>query len=248
MSLLKQCKFCKKLFTGSECEDCKFKRKLEIITIEIALYFETDHDKFFRFIIKYFYPFDDYTKIHTSGNDSVYFKAILTIYYYYMNMSNYKFISKKNVRGFIAKKGYYYDDMDKYFSQSKELLLKRYNRFNPNRVRRIEKLKNSIKSMLGKLKRPIWSNHVISLIELLNYDDNSIKIDRLALLYIMFYMEQVRGIPLNRSKLNEIKERTGMSNSWYYRNYKDKFIDTAKESLNENFDKEELSEKIKGEL
>lgn len=209
IKIIKLCGRCKQYYTTDECIPCKDEYKTQILFFSNILCreFKFPNSEFLYFISKYFLDsYNDYKPIHPRRMPGTYFNIASSIFYVYVNM-NHKFIIESSaLRGLIQKMGFNHSNLTRYINRTIEIYDSKYGRFYPSRLKRQKKLERIIKSIMGKLRKPILGEQVISFIPIIGFDNPRMNPRTIAVQYIIFYYRIVRGWDINRKELSKASE------------------------------------------
>lgn len=185
---------------------------------DVCNFFKFPYDVFRTFLHNYFPNIDEYSIIFKQKTKGIYFKVISSIFYYYANIRKVC-IRKTSVSGLVQRLGYYHGDFKKYLALSYVLMTQKYNKFKPKKITRRYKIEQSIKKILGRLKKPILFEHVSGFLDLIGYDNKELNIDTVAIMYVMFYYRYVRGWTVNDKRFSDASDVPigTLSNIYYYK-------------------------------
>lgn len=210
MKVLKQCSRCKSLYTDycTKCEEEPRKYAIKYGT-DLCNHFKIAPESFINFLLKHFHKFEqfkDYSNLFYKGS---YLNIIGSIFYIYVNMKDLLIITASNISTYIYNQGITNTRFHKFVGISFEILKNSgYGHFRPHNLNRINAVHKCIKSLLGKLRKPVLYKHVISLMDTIKYDNPKRNPYIVAALYITFYYRFVRGWNFSPKKY---VESTGMS-------------------------------------
>lgn len=206
IKIVKMCSPCSRYYTTEVCEFCrdKYKIYLDEFTTILCERFDFPQEKFKQFLTKYFLEsYHEYKPLDPRGTRGTFFKIISSIFYCYANMNKSTIILSREIGGLIQSLGFYHYDYKKYIDLTIDLMISKYRRFYLQRINRTEKLKQAIKTILGKLKKPVLYDHITSFISIIGFDNPNMNINIVAMMYIMFYYKVVRGWNMNRKPFSK---------------------------------------------
>ena len=236
MKVLKRCPKCKSLYTNYcvKCEADHLKYAIEY-GIGLCKHFNIKSEFFINFLLNNYQKFEefkDYGSLLTYGS---YLNIIGSIFYIYVNMKKLSMIRASNISTYVRKQGINNRLFHKYVGISFEILKNSgYGHFRPHNLNRTKVVHTCIKSLLGKLRKPVLYKHVISLMDTIKYDNPRRDPYIVAALYIAFYYRFMRGWDFPRK---EYIERTGMSADTLANIYYGEFRYIAIQSFNGNCDR-----------
>ena len=209
LKIIKFCSRCKQYYTTDECILCKNEYKTQILFFSNLLCkeFKFPHREFLSIVSRYFLDsYNDYKPIHPRSRNGTYLNIASSIFYVYVNMNHKFIIESSSLRGLIQKMGFNHSNLTRYINRTIEIYDSKYGRFYPSRLKRQKKLETIIKSIMGKLKKPILAEQVISFISIIGFDNPRMNPRTIAVQYIIFYYRIVRGWDINRKELSKASE------------------------------------------
>ncbi len=182
---------------------------------EICSMYDADRDKFDIFFRKYFSDLSCFKGSRFKVFEGCYANAVAAVFYIYANIKLKIVVRYSNLSGWLQSKKIHFQSFGRYVSVAYDVVENNYGHFRKYNLIRIEKTKKCVKTLLGRIKKPVLYDHIMYVMDTAPHYHKRVDPYTIAASYIMFYIGVIRGRSIRKVTVM-MRLHTGSVLAYYF--------------------------------